>query len=282
MSALTNIEASSYVDAGVDEVEEEVRIGHHDPTALPDCMQADDAYSQDELHDVLYASSEGGADDYLMRYRKVPIKRTKLSTLRHLMETDDRKQAVSLLQRRRTIELDDEYLLDLDDSNVTPRVGPHYIDFTLYVGDQIGLSPVLPRRENDPTWSMRFSLNHTAELWPTADACHLPFHTAGRMLKIGTRLQENIWLAMVPTTYMERDHWDNVSGKYPRLGATTSALKPTHVLMVTTFFAFVLNEMRFCDIHYEVKYPEPLTREAVNQSTEILRRSGDHAIQTVS
>ncbi|KAF8422582.1 hypothetical protein L210DRAFT_931249 [Boletus edulis BED1] len=252
------------------DVQQELRIGHHDPTAIPDCMQSADGHTQEDLHDVLYTTSDDGVGDHLVRFREVAIKRTKLSTLQRIVEREDHKSATSLLQKRRVIEVDDEFLLDLKQPDVVSRTGPHFVDFTLYVGDKIGLGPVLPLREHDPTWSMQLSFNHTTDLFPRADVRYLPFNPMGRMFKVGTRLQETMWLAMVPTSYLDRGHPDNIPGHYPKLSAATSVLDRKHSLMVTMFFAFALTEMRFRDLHCVDRYPDPLTRESVNQSTEIL------------
>ena len=54
------------------------------------------------------------------------------------------------------------------------------------------------------------------------------------------------------------------------VNATTTALKTRHHLMVMMFFAFVLAEMRFRDLHCVDRYPELLTKESVDQLTEIL------------
>lgn len=266
----TNIDSGEGVERDEHDMEQEVRDGRHDPTAIPDCMETLDGHTQKELLEALYTSTEEGDADHLERFKDMTAKRTKLSVLRRLVERQDSKMAMSLLQKRRMLDVDEEYLLDLRLPDVTPRFGPHFVDFTLYVGEGIGFGPVLPLREHDPTWTMQLSFNHANDLFPKADARHLPFDAKGRMLKIGTRLQENIWLAMVPRTYVEQDHKDNVPGNYPVLNATTTALKTRHHLMVTMFFAFVLAEMRFRDLHCVDRYPEPLTKESVDQSTEIL------------
>ena len=52
--------------------------------------------------------------------------------------------AMLLLQKRRMIDVDEEYLLDLRLPDVTPQFGLHFMDFTLYVGEGIGFGPVLP------------------------------------------------------------------------------------------------------------------------------------------
>ncbi|KAI9456721.1 hypothetical protein HD554DRAFT_2177974 [Boletus coccyginus] len=238
-------------------------------------METGQGHTQDDLHQFLYAARNEDGADYRQRFYDRGVKHTRLSELQRISEREDKIAALTTLRRRRSIQVDREYTLDLTGPDVVPRIGPHFIDFTLFVGDKIGLGTALPHRQYDPTWSMRLTLNHATDLWPSADSRYLPFNPMGRMLKIGTRLQENVWLAMVPKSYLNHDHADNIPGHHPILNATTSALKSNHALMITMFFAYALSKMHYRDIHCNDTYPEPLTREEVKRSTDILAHLGE-------
>ncbi|KAI5984895.1 hypothetical protein EDD15DRAFT_2201020 [Pisolithus albus] len=85
----------------------------------------------------------------------------------------------------------------------------------------------------------------------------------------GSRMQENIWLAMVPKTILERNCTERVHLNSDTPDAPTSAMTREHSLMITMFFAHILHSMRFQDVHCIEKYPE-LTTHGVKHSTNIL------------
>lgn len=235
-------------------------------------MRADEreGYTQGELHAFLYATSASEGEDYAFRFHNATVKPTKLTKFKAIWEQNDNRAAMAFLRTRRTPIVDEEFIVDTDSPNVTPWLGPHFYDFGLLIGDRAGLDAVLPRSRVDHTWfaTLNFNLGHT--LWPKADMEYLEFNPHGRMMKIGTRLQENIWLGVLHRTFTQHDHRDNRRGRYPILDATTTALKPTHRLMITMFFAWALSSMNYADIHCNPSYPEPLTRATVNRSSDIL------------
>ncbi|KAG1829891.1 hypothetical protein DFJ58DRAFT_848593 [Suillus subalutaceus] len=59
---------------------------------------------------------------------------------------------------------------------------------------------------------------------------------------------------------------------YPALNAPSTALTQRHALMIVMFIAHAFTEMLLQDIHCRERYPVPLTRAAVKESTDILGR----------
>ena len=84
--ACTNIDSGEGVERNEHDMEQEVHDGHHDPTAIPDCMETSDGHTQKELLEALYTSIEEGDADHLERFKDMTAKRTKLSVLRRLVE----------------------------------------------------------------------------------------------------------------------------------------------------------------------------------------------------
>lgn len=233
-------------------------------------MDTQDGHTQDDLHAMLYMLGNDHVADHIARFQDTPSKTLKLSTMRRAYEGKDKRSALSWLGTCSTIKLDAEYILNPNNRNVLPSTGPHYLDFCLFVGDRLGLDAILPNTPYDHTFSVDICFNRWNVIWPSADSRYLPFNPKGRMLKIGSRRQENIWLAMVPISYLDHDHLDNLPERYPKLDAPTNAMKFDHVLMVIMFFAWALEDQRYRDMHCRVRYPEPLKIQTVKESTEIL------------
>lgn len=158
----------------------------------------------------------------------------------------------------------------MEDPDVSISTGPHYLDFVLYIGDGLGLDAVLPNTVTDHNWTLSVDLSKTQALWPDGKPTQLPYDTKGRMLHIGKRLDEYVWLSMVPNEWLVPDHPLNATGAWPRLDAPTSAMATKHALMLVMFIAEAFSTLRLRDFSCREKYPEPLTRAKVNSVTDIL------------
>ncbi|KAG1795447.1 uncharacterized protein HD556DRAFT_1442303 [Suillus plorans] len=101
------------------------------------------------------------------------------------------------------------------------------------------------------------------------NVAYLSFNPIGRMVYIGMHLQEQLWLAVVPTTFFEPNHPDNARAAYPALNAPSTALTQHHALMIVMFITHAFTEMLLQDIHCRECYPVPLTHAAVKESTAL-------------
>ncbi|KAG2133428.1 hypothetical protein BD769DRAFT_1665695 [Suillus cothurnatus] len=184
--------------------------------------------------------------------------------------------AMKLLSVCHRLIIDDDHIVPMDEPNVVPCVGPHYIDHTLYVGSRQGLDAGLPKILADHNWQVILDLANVHRLWPDSNVAGLPFNPMGHMVYIGTRLQEQLWVALVPRTFFEPNHLDNARATHPTLNEPTTALSQLHSLMFIMFIAYALGRMHLQDIHCSVQYPVPLTRATVKRSTDILGRDGEN------
>lgn len=219
---------------------------------------------------ALYQQQSNSAGDYIAKFNTTPVQTITLSKLRSLYDKKDAKGAMGLLRHRRKLVVNDEHLVQQDSPNVIPRIGPHFIDHTLYIGSRRGLDAALPNIIADHNWQVTLNLTNTYRLWPDSNIACLPFNPLGRMMYVGTRLQEQLWIAMVPNTFFQLDHPENQREQFPFLDAPTTSLSRQHALMVVMFIAFALEDMRLQDIHCIETYPVPLTLANVKASTEIL------------
>ncbi|KAG2355766.1 hypothetical protein BDR07DRAFT_1381286 [Suillus spraguei] len=247
-----------------------------DVTKLPEQLATTDGHDQEEVQAALYQQQSDSSSDYVTKFNTTPIQTVTLSKLCDLYRTKDVQKAIGLLRKRLRLVVDNEHLVQQDGPNVVPRIGPHFIDHILYVGSHRGLDAALPKLIADHNWQITLNLTNTYRLWPDSNTTCLPFNPLGRMMYIGIRLQEQLWLAMVPNMFFQRDHPANGREQFPILDAPTTALSQPHTLMLIMFIAFALEDMRFQDIHCIEHYPVPLNRTNVKESTEILGRDWEN------
>ncbi|KAF8121160.1 hypothetical protein EV363DRAFT_1302449 [Boletus edulis] len=264
---------------------------------VPDHMLADDPYTQDVVEDAIMRSVQTRGVhqhlDFEQRFATTLPHSLSLATLAALYRDHRAQDAVRLLQYRSHLVIPNSLLLDTqDDHRVLATMDGHFIDYSLCLGSRLGLDALLPSLAValDHTWHIQLSFSRLFKLWPNTTS-KLPFSTTGRMLHIGTRQQEEIWLALVPNTVLEPPHHLDADADAPPdqhhhpdpvdirladdftpLDAPTTALLTTHAYMITLFFAHVLSTIRFDDIHLANSYPDDLTKESVSRETDLLGR----------
>ncbi|KAI5996801.1 hypothetical protein EDC04DRAFT_2909763 [Pisolithus marmoratus] len=151
------------------------------------------------------------------------------------------------------------------------RMGPHYLDYVLYVGSRRGMDAVIPRLEVDHHWNVKLQLNLSTQLWPDMQMRVLPFNPEGRMMALGTCMDEQLWLAMALNMYFKEGYGENREEVVvPVLESKTTALSMEHRYMMIMFITHVLDSMQHEDIHCTVEYPELLTLESIKALTEVL------------
>ncbi|KAF8441791.1 hypothetical protein L210DRAFT_3645009 [Boletus edulis BED1] len=266
--------------ADLEEDADLVDDGHHDvpydATDVPIRLSANDAPRQQEIEAAVYAHGiDGNRDDHIALFHSAPIATTSFSSLRRIWERNDVKSALRLLSGRHRLEIDPHLTINTVDSNILPTVGPHFLDLVMYVGDRRGLDAVRPNDYVDHTWRCHLHFNGIQRLWSDSKPTRLPFDTHGRMMSIGTRKEEQIWIAMVPNEWLVPDHPFNATGIWPRLPDPTSAMSSKHALMLVMFFAHIFHAMRLNDFTCREQYPELLTRRTVNDATDIFYRHGE-------
>ncbi|KAI5981072.1 hypothetical protein EDD15DRAFT_2204624 [Pisolithus albus] len=192
-----------------EEVAEEVLAdeGDHDVpfdvTEVPQQLEAVDGHHQADVNVSLYENDGAYGQDHVDKFKASAVKAIRLSTLRYMHENKRAMSAISLLKRRHRLEVDGEYVVNIHGANVVARVAPHYLDFVLYVGSRRGLDAALPNVDVDHTWSAKLKLNLGYRQWPESRQGALGFDPKGRMMYVGNRLEEQLWIAMLPNEYLE-------------------------------------------------------------------------------
>lgn len=241
-----------------------------DVTAVPETLSSLDAPAQQDVQKAIYGHEDAFTHDHIAAFNRARPVNIGFNQLHALRERGDQKRAIRCLSGRHRLQIDDEHFVDPTDPEVVVAAGPHFLDFVMYIGNRRGLDAVLPNTETDPTWNLEVNMSMPHRLWPTGKTSKLPFNPNGRLLYVGQRHQEQVWIAMAPNEWFIEDHPLNTSGHWPELPEKTTAMNVKHALMLNMFIAKSFADRRLQDFHCEPVYPDTLDRESVNNSTEIL------------
>lgn len=247
---------------------EEVAQAPFDVGQVPDYQQVDDPVPQ---QDVLAAIQRETRSDrnYAEEFNSRSVYDRRLSSLEMYCKEDRAGHAISWLKERGRLVVDQQYLLPRDDPDVIPYVKDHFIDFVLYMGNRTGLDALLPPPQVlvHHVFHVTWSFSQRNKLWSDSVGIDLSFSTTGRMIFLGKRFQEEIWIAFPPRGLFEDN---NQLPDMAPLNAPTTALDPRHQYMFIMFCAYLFAKLHVQDVHCTQRYPEPLTQESVRQSTDIL------------
>lgn len=232
---------------------------------VPDLHIADDPVQQSE---VLTAIQRENRPDRRHTEQFYHMTRTPVYLSAHKANyiSNNARSAINILKQRSTIVVDPDYKVDPTLDNVLIRFDEDFLDHTLYFGNRIGIDATLPNSAVDHAWHIDITFSKTSKLWPDLKIA-LPFSTTGRMMYIGMRGQEEIWLAFVPRSLVHRP---NSQPDMTPLHAPSTSLISPHAYMAIMFFAHCLTSIHFRDIYCAQRYPDPPTRENVRRATDIL------------
>ncbi|KAF8427113.1 hypothetical protein L210DRAFT_865517 [Boletus edulis BED1] len=253
-----------------------------DVTGVPEHMQADDAYAQTLIDEAILRSTRPDAadPDYEAEFRATAIQPVNLTTLKTWFEQKNHRAAINLLRQRSPIIINPNLCLSTTDDHVIPSIQGHFVDFVLYLGARLGLDAILPSSlvQHDHTWHINITFSNLFKQWPSTHS-QLPFSTTGRMLYLGSRAQEEIWLAFVPNSLLEQPNappdmslLTNAAGLGPASTSSSTSLSADHAYMIVMFFSYLLSEMHLQDIHCNERYPDPISYLSIARVTDILGR----------
>lgn len=218
----------------------------------------------------MYGHGDGDASNHLTLFNSHRPTNITFNALAYYRHHHQRKRAMRVLSGRHRLLIDDEHRIDPTDPNIVVATGPHFLDFVMYIGGRRGLDAMLPNTQVDQAWSFQLDFSSVYRLWPKGKSSTLPFNPQGRLMYIGRVYQEQVWIVMAPNEWLEENHNFNASGHWPILPSKTTAMDGKHALMVIMFIGKMLADRRVQDFHCDPEYPAELTREAVNDATEIL------------
>lgn len=252
-------------DADNEQVDHGARDGAFAVAPIPEQLLAEDPHHQGLVHEAIRRLHIEGENEHLAAFNRATVKPTRLSSLQGLFQRQDHKTAIRTLTNRRVLQIDEEFKMDTASADVSMRLGPHYLDYCVHVGNRRGLDAAMGTLYVNHTLTYKITLSQPHRL---VNIDHLPFHTKGRQLYLGSRGDESIYLTMVSKTFLVDEERNQDRGE--ELNAANTSMGTQHYLMITMFIAHALTQMRFQDLHCLETYPVPLTRNSVKRSTDIL------------
>jgi hypothetical protein len=238
-------------DMMVDELIDPVSVEATIPPFDIDNPQAEEGYgsvSQDVIARAMVGSRSASSEPERDRYYRKMAQPLKLSLLQALYNKGDGEKAFSLLRRKWRLEVDAHLYAPGASATFTHMMAGHFIDFSLKVPDRAGFDAILPTIGANTEWC--FHLNLCGSVREFLNHCgDLGFDPSGRMLHIGTKDHDNVYLSMAPKGFLDGTD-DPVA---PGTHAGTTLMTRAHVRMATCIILWAMGEIPHRD--YSTRKP---------------------------
>lgn len=180
-------------------------------------------------------------------FNRSPVYNLNLSRLKALYEKQD-VSAVNLLHQRHKIHIDDHFRLKVGAGQLCMDTTKSKLDYHLTVANCIGLSPILPNAASNHQFSFKMNLKKYEKVFKHKHAM-LGFDPAGRMLYLGTRKNEDIYLAMVPNDFLT----GHVTPPSPGYSSGSPCMTKRHYRLIVLMILHFLE--RISDLPYVNDFP---------------------------
>lgn len=210
-----------------------------DLSIVPEAMVAnvDDTVEQSTILTEIIGTKAFDYESFEEKFNKMEENRLMLSKLKAMYESKD-KNAVNRLSTRNTIEIDEEFKLDLSAGQARMDTKESMIDYHLTVANRIGFSSLLPNASSDHRFSFQMDLKAPYRSFKGKHAM-LGFDPAGSILFIGQCNNEDVFLAMAPNGFLRGDRETERSP--PGHGSASPLMSKRHyrqmVMMIAHFLA---------------------------------------------
>ena len=198
--------------------------------------EADDSIKQAEVLNHIIATTLQDAAS-IDAFNNKPVHTLKLSQLEEYYQMESR-DAMKLLSRRNKIKIDEHYCLKVGTGNIIMKTDRTMIDYHLTVAKGIGLSSILPNATNSYRFCFEMDLKKPTRGFKGKHAM-VGFDTKGKMLYIGTAMNEDIFLAMAPNDFLSCQT-DTTS---PGYSTGPPFLSQRHYRQVVMMFAHFLEKI---------------------------------------
>jgi hypothetical protein len=209
-----------------------------DISIVPEMLaaEADDGTTQSEVLREIVATSSGHGSN-LEKFLELKVHRLKLSKLKKFYEDKDRS-VVTYLSRRNKITIDEDLRLKFNAGLIRMNTKTSMIDYQLTVGKEMGLSALLPNKEGDHRFCFGLDLQKPTKGFKGKHGM-LGFDPAGRMLYIGTRDREDVFLAMAPRGFFRR----GFATCAPGFATGSGTMSTRHYRQMVMMFAHMLAQL---------------------------------------
>ena len=155
-----------------------------------------------------------------------------------------------MLGNRTRILIDPDLIMQPAEDRLVRDSDRSVIDFMLCVGDRIGFDAAIPTEANR-LWTASLNLRSPYRDFKCKYGC-LGFDPTGRMLYLGQRDSEDIWLGMLPRSFLD-SYDDNLPAAY---SSGDTCLTARHYRQLVMIIASVLHHMHnwafYCHDIYEI------------------------------
>ena len=237
-----------------EEPDKERRERPTDISRIPEVFgleEDEEGVNQAEIMAAIIRQSPGG-DMNAKAFQEMSVQTTKLSKLRDVYEKKDR-YAASVMETRRTIEIDEEFILKPNSGRRLINTDRSMIDYHMTVGKGVGFSTILPNAASSHTFEFNMDLKKPCKDFKGKHAM-LGFDPCGRMLFVGRCNNEEVYLAMVPLEFLSGG---DILGD---AGATkgTSIMSRRHYRQVVMMLAYFLDKLEQCAYYIRKDYDQDL------------------------
>jgi hypothetical protein len=231
-----------------------------DLSAAPPQLFCVDAPDQDEVLQRLYRSH---SEELEAAYRQLTPIEVNLSRLKTIHERNDKVMALTFLRKRINLVLDAIHTIPSHSPNLSWNADTSFLDCLACTSDNIGLDAFVPNVAHN--YEFHLTLDRPYQQFHKK-IIYLGFNPTRSMLWLGkSHGHEDAWLAMVPTTYLDR-HTDGTTNE--RDG--TTSLSPRHYRMVVLMMAYFLKQAGIPSIIVRNQYPDLDDNDCIRASTNIL------------
>ena len=154
------------------------------------------------------------------------------------MYEEEQEAGVTILSTRHSIKIDSKYSIPFGSERVHFDTKESMIDYHLTVANCIGFSTLLPNVESAHRFAFDLNLK-TPHISFKGKHAMLGFDPTGCMLKIGTCNNEDVFLAMVPNTFLR----GTIEPSPQRCSTASSIMSARHYRQVVMMFAHFLAEI---------------------------------------
>jgi hypothetical protein len=230
---------------------------------VPPTLDTDDPVSQGDL--LRHLNLEGSNQRFEDEFETMPVNKIPLSFLKRQYENKYTHRAISSMSERHQVQLDDRSVYPQDSPSITFRCTDHHLDFLMAVSSGMGLDAILPNAWPDLNWVFCLDLTQPIRSWRT-NYGKLGFDSGGRMLYIGKRGREDVWLAFAPLPWILDTLTEDPAG----LQTGASHLESLRYRRFAAFIGQALNDMAYTDVTATVPYPDVESGTHMRRTTNIL------------
>jgi hypothetical protein len=210
-----------------------------DVSAVPAEIISDDAPTQAQVIDGIlrHVAPLRPTDD--TDFYESSVQPISINTLKEIYNRRNKDRAIRMLHNRHRIVFSNDDLYDPKDPNLGWGQHRHFLDFLLVVPKHSGLDAIIPNREVDHNFS--FDITFKQRAW-AAKYGELGFNPSRRMLYIGKAGGQQVWLAMAPAIFFNKE-MTNGPYKHDTIGKNPMVMPRPRFRRVIEMMSFMMKDM---------------------------------------